>query len=95
MKRFTERVEKRKMSSTRDAATHFSLSRRFYRKIGLQGGKKKRALMSTKASRELARKAALTRYPNGKEAKIRAARLKAWDTRRAKAAAAMTTAEAA
>jgi hypothetical protein len=84
--RLAGRFDKRDARKVRDAVCHFSVSKRHLAKIGRKGGQRRQALMSTKASRALGRKGALTRHPDGKAAKLRAARLKAWDTRRANAA---------
>jgi hypothetical protein len=49
----------------RSAATHFSLSHKFLRKIGRKGGIARRAKISSERASELGRRAALARWANG------------------------------
>jgi hypothetical protein len=87
LKRLSRRLEKRSSSHVRNGSVTFSIPKAKLKENGTKGGKNSRAFISAKASRAIARRAAIARFPNGKAAKRTAARLKAWETRRARAQA--------
>jgi hypothetical protein len=55
-------VGTRNESAVRGAVTHFSLSRRFFQKIGRKGGANRRANMTKRRASELGRRAANARW---------------------------------
>jgi hypothetical protein len=66
--RFSSRIEQRNGSSVRTAATHqFSLSNRFLKKIGAEGGKARAKKLTPSQRSRSSRKAALARWAKRKQ----------------------------
>jgi hypothetical protein len=63
--RVAGRLKPRKQHQIRSGAVHLTLTRRFYRKIGLIGGRLSRSKMSRQRASELGRKAAMARWAKG------------------------------
>jgi len=62
LRRFTSRLHKRDSKLVRDGAVHFSITRRFLKKIGVDGGKNSRTKMSEERATELGKIGASARW---------------------------------